>query len=205
MSDKQISMDDFMADSQGRLVPKNLVSEIDKTRDALVRELVNTARDLQKRMRGFKTRAMGDVQAFVDLSAEKYGVNLGGKKGNVNLVSFDGKFKVQVAVSEHLSFDERLQAAKKLIDECITDWTEDSRAEIKALINDAFQVDKMGRINTARILGLRRLEIHDERWETAMQAIGDSLQVVGSKSYFRAYERPEDGKWRQIALDMAAL
>ena len=69
----------------------------------------------------------------------------------------------------------------------------------------AFQVDKEGRINTARILGLRRLEIKDERWQRAMRAIGESLRVRGSSSYVRLYERGEQGKMRAVTLDFAAL
>ena len=133
-------------------------------------------------------------------------MHLGGQKGNVSLVSFNGRLKVQVAISEHLAFDERLKAAKVLIDQCLTGWTADSRDEIKTIVLDAFQVDQEGRLNTARILGLRRLPIDDARWLRAMAAIADSMQVVGSKSYFRAYERSgPDGRWTAIALDLAAL
>ena len=190
----------YMQDSLGRLVPIEMVSDIDKARDGLVRELIDKARTLRVKMKLFKSESMGDVASFVDLSAEQYGVKLGGHKGNVSLVSYDGKLKVQVAISEHLTFDERLQAAKKLIDECITEWASGSRDEIKVLINDAFQVDSEGRINTNRVLGLRRLNIQDEKWLRAMQAITDSLQVTGSKAYFRAYERQGiDGRWEPIS------
>lgn len=43
--------------------------------------------------------------------------------------------------------------------------------------------DKEGQINTGRVLSLRRLDIKDERWLRAMNAIGEAVQVVGSKSY----------------------
>lgn len=201
-----LKREDFMEDSRGRMVPITMVDEIDQQRDSLVRELVKGAKDLQTAMGQFKDRAMGDVQAFVDLSAERYEVHLGGQKGNVSLVSFNGRYRVQVAISEHLAFDERLKAAKVLIDQCLTGWTADSRDEIKTIVLDAFQVDQEGRLNTARILGLRRLPIDDDRWLRAMAAIADSMQVVGSKSYFRAYERSgPDGRWTAIALDLAAL
>jgi hypothetical protein len=201
-----LKREDFMEDSRGRMVPISMVDEIDQQRDSLVRELVDGARALQASMRQFKNRAMGDVQAFVDLSAERYEVRLGGQKGNVSLVSFNGRYKVQVAISEHLAFDERLKAAKVLIDQCLTGWTADSRDEIKTIVLDAFQVDQEGRLNTARILGLRRLPIEDARWMRAMAAIADSMQVVGSKSYFRVYERSgPDSRWNAIALDLASL
>lgn len=195
----------YMQDSQGRLVPVDMVTEIDRCRDDLVLEIVAKATELSKVLADFKAGVMADIEAFVQLSAEKYGVKFGGKKGNVQLHSFDGEFRVVRAVSEYINFDERLQVAKELIDECIQDWSHGSRDEIKALINDAFYVDKQGKINTNRILGLRRLNISDPKWRQAMEAISESIQVSGSKSYVRIYKRQGDGSYKQINLDMAAL
>ena len=195
----------YMQDAQNRLVPVNMVKDVDKTRDQLVREIAGKALALREAMKGFFDDAMGDIAAFVQLSAEQYQAKVGGNKGNVTLTSFDGAFKVQRHMAEHLTFDERLQAAKELIDECITEWTEGSRDELKALILDAFQVDKEGRINTGRVLSLRRLRIDDNRWLQAMQAVSDSLQVAGSKAYIRIYARRPDGKYEAIPLDLAAL
>ena len=140
------------------------------------------------------------------MSAAEYGVKIGGSKGNVTLLSFDGRYKIQRAIAESLSFDERLQAAKELIDQCITDWSQGSSPEIRALVNDAFQVDQAGKINTGRVLGLRRLDIKDERWLKAMTAISEAVQVVGSKAYVRVYERVGDtGQYQPIPLDVAGV
>jgi len=198
--------DGYMQDAQGRLVPEGSVKDVDKARDSLVREIAGKAMALREAMKGFRDDVMGDVAAFVQLSAEQYGAKVGGNKGNLTLTSYDGRFKVQRSIAETLVFDERLQAAKELIDECITEWTEGSRDELKALINDAFQVDKEGRINTGRVLSLRRLKINDDRWQRAMQAVSDSLQVAGSKAYLRIYVRRDgDGKYEPVSLDLAAL
>ena len=187
-------------------VPKGSIRDVDLARDQLVREIAGKAMALREAMKGFRDDVMGDVAAFVSLSAEQYGAKVGGNKGNLTLTSYDGRFKVQRQVSETLVFDERLQAAKELIDECITEWTEGSRDEIRALINDAFQVDSTGRINTGRVLSLRRLKINDDRWQRAMQAMSDSLQVAGSKAYLRIYVRRDgDGKYEAVSLDLAAL
>ncbi len=197
--------DGYMQDSLGRLVPLDMVKDVDKMRDDLVRDIMAKAKELRNAMEQFKARAMGDVQAFVELSAEKFGANLGGKKGNVTLTSYDGSQKVQVALNETLHFDERITAAKALIDECLMEWASDSRPEIKTLIQDAFQVDREGRINTRRILELRKLDIDDERWNRAMRAISESLRVASSKYYLRLYERAGDGKHIQISLDIASV
>ena len=154
----------------------------------------------------FKTTSISDIDAFVQLSAEQYNVKVGGAKGNLTLYAFDGQFKIIVAQAERMQFDERLQAAKELIDECITDWSQGSRDEIKVLVQAAFQTDKEGKINTGRVLALRRLAIDDERWQTAMTAIGESLQVVGTKEYVRFYERVgSTDQYLPINLDIAAV
>jgi len=196
----------YWRDGEGRLIPENMVKPIDRARDDLVRELVGKAKAASAVLADFKAKAFGDIGAFVEMSGEQYGVKLGGVKGNVTLLSFDGRFKIVRQIQEHLVFDERLQAAKQLIDECIQTWTEGSSDEIKALINDAFQVNKEGKINTARVLGLKRLNINDEKWLRAMQAIADSVQVAGSKPYIRIYERVgETDQYQPISLDVAAV
>lgn len=196
----------YKQDSQGRLVPVESIKEIDLMRDDLVMEIVDQAKKVHESLAAFKNKAFGDVRAFVDLSAEKYGAKIGGRKGNISLLSFDGKYKVLIANQDHIVFDERIQAAKALIDECIKDWTTGASAEIKALIDRAFEVDKEGKLNTGRILTLRRVNIVDKRWHQAMQAISDSIQVVGSKSYVRVYRRKSGSDvYEQVALDIAGV
>lgn len=195
----------YMRDSVGRLVPVEMVTEIDRARDELVRELVAKATGVSKILGDFKVSAMADIGAFVDLSAEKYGAKLGGIKGNVQLSTYDGEYRIRRDMAEDLVFDERLQAAKSLIDECINEWTEGSRPEIKVLIDSAFQVDQAGKISTTRVLGLRRLAINDPKWKRAMAAISDSLQVAGTRAYLRIYRRQKNGEYKQINLDLSAL
>jgi len=206
MTTKNTIPEGYRADAKGCLVPESMIKPIDRTRDELVGELSRQARIVSDSLREFKARVFADINAFVDLSAEQYGVKMGGKKGNLTLFSFDGAFKVQVAIAEHMVFDERLQAAKHLIDECIIDWSQGSRDEIKVLVQSAFQTDKEGKINTGRVLALRRLDIRDEKWQKAMLAIGESLQVVGSKEYVRFYERiGNTDQYQPISLDVAAV
>lgn len=196
----------YVRDAKGRMVPATLVKPIDQLRDQTVLSLIDDAKRVAQVLAEFKAKAFNDIGAFVETSLEQYGVKSGGSKGNVTLVTFDGRYKIVRQIQEHLQFDERLQAAKQLIDECIQDWTQGSRDEIKALINEAFQVDKEGKINTGRVLGLRRLNIQHDKWRTAMQAIVDSVQVTGTKPYVRFYERVGDSdQYVAIRLDIASI
>lgn len=200
-----IDMKDYKQDAKGNLVPIANIREIDLLRDELVQEIVGKAETTAADLKAFKARSLDDIAAFVQLSADRYDVQLGGKKGNVTLHSFDGLFRVQLAMQDSLVFDEGLAAAKALVDECINEWTQGSRSELKTLINAAFQVDKEGNLSTARVLGLRRLSIDDAKWRRAMDALSDSLQVHTSKAFVRVYRRDKDGEYQLINLDVAKV
>jgi len=192
--------------ADGSLVPQTMVKPIDQLRDQTIARIVEGAKKLNAEIAAFKGQMFSDIEEFIATSFDQYQVRVGGAKGNVTLMSFDGRFKVIRHVQDRLVFDERLQAAQSLIEECLGQWTKESRDEIKVIIKDAFQVDKEGKISTGRVLGLRRLPIKDPTWERAMQAISDSVQVMGSKPYVRVYERVADSdEYRHISLDLASV
>ena len=196
----------YWENSQGSLVPESNVKEIDKLRDQTVRRIWELAEALNQEMHKFKTQASADVATVAQSSAGQYGAKIADTKENVQLLTFDGRLKIQRNIAERITFDERLQAAKQLIDECLKEWTEDGRDEIKAIINNAFNVDKKGEISTTKILGLKRIEINHPKWIDAMQAISDSINIAGSKSYLRFYKRnDETGEYIPMSLDLATI
>jgi hypothetical protein len=195
----------YMRNAMHHLVPVELVAEVDKLRDETVRDIVTKAEAASLQLSELKAALFGDIDAFVGLSAEKYGVTWGGDKGNVSLVSYDGTLKVVLERSEYMAFDERLQVARTLVEECVAEWTEGARSEVRALIQGAFQTDRAGRVNTRRILSLRKLDIEHPKWQRAMKAIGESLQVLGSKAYIRVYKRKAADEWDQILLDFSSV
>ncbi len=205
MSEQNEIPEGYLKNSLGHLVPLPLVSEIDKLRNELVMEIIAKVADLRELLAGFKADTFGEIQAFAELSAEKYDVKLGGIKGNITLCSFDGRYQIKVSQAEIKIFDERLQAAKKLVDDCIRRWAEGSRVEIIALVEHAFQTDQEGKISLGRIYTLLQYDIQDAQWQLAMQALRDSMQVVGTKAYLRIYERNAEGKFDQLALDIAGV
>lgn len=196
----------YWEDAKGNLIPETNVRDIDKLRDQTVRELFAKAVELNTLMTEFKRQGFEDIAGFIQISADQYDVNIGGNKGNVSLVSFDGRLKIQRNIAETITFTEQLHAAKKLIDECLEEWTQGTRDEIKVIINNAFQVDKKGELSTARVLGLKRIEIDHPKWKHAMQAIADSISIVGSKAYLRFYQRnDETGEYIPLSLDLASI
>lgn len=196
----------YMRDGRGALVPLVLVKPIDIARNDLVLEMIEKARALNTTMRAFKAAAFGDIAAFVDLSAQQYGVQIGGEKGNITLLSFDGRYKVTRNVQPVSRVDEQIQAAKALIDQCIMRWSQGSDVSLVSLVNQAFEVDKEGNFSVGRLMMLRKAAINEPDWILAMEAIANSIDVYSSASYVRFYERVGDtDNWTAISLDIAKL
>nr|WP_318717174.1 DUF3164 family protein [uncultured Treponema sp.] len=196
----------FLEDAQGRLVPIAAIKPIDLKRHEAVSAIMAETFKERDRLIDFKKRIWLEVQDFLTVSAKESGAKkFGGAKGNVTLTSFDGKFKVMVAVNDTIQFNEKLQVAKQLIDKCIASWSEGANENLRAIVDDAFNVGKSGLVSTSRVLGLRRLNIKDSTWKKAMDAITESMQVASSKTYMRFYERQSDGSYKQIPLDVANL
>lgn len=196
--------ENYMEDASGRLTPVRLIKEIDLQRDTLVKELFLKAEALSYNIQQFKTESFNDIAAHVSLAAEKYGLKIGGNKGNVTLLSYDGKYKIVRSVAEKLDFNESLAAAKELIDRCIIKWSDGINEHLKTLVDKAFKTDREGKISTVKVLDLMTVKINDADWCTAMQALSDSMSVSSTKSYIRFYARQPDGSYKAVPLDIAA-
>ena len=201
---QKINGKDYMADAKGSLVPVEMIKPEVKLEDQTVRKIIGYAQELSDQVARFKGHTFEDLSVFESLLAEEYGRTKGGAKGNKTFMSHDGLFKVVIQVSDHIDFGPQLQIAKELIDECLNEWSADSRPEIRAIVTRAFNTDKAGQINRSEIFMLLRLEIEDARWQQAMKAIRDAMRVVGSKTYVRCYRRETfDGGWQAITIDLA--
>lgn len=192
--------------AQGHLVPISTIKPIDLLRDQTVITIAEKAKVLFAALSAFKDATFSDLEAFVSTSAAQYGIKVSGEKGNLTLYSYDGRYKIVRSVADLIRFDEQLIAAKQLVDDCLSEWTDESRDELRALVTQAFQVNATGSVRTSEVLRLLRYDIKDPRWVTAMAALRNSIQVMGTKPYVRIYERVKGTEeYTAIVLDLAKL
>jgi hypothetical protein len=194
----------YRADAKGGLLPEALVKPQHLLQDEVVRKIVGYALALSEQIARFKAHTFEDISGFEALLAQEYGAKVGGRKGNVTLSTVDALFQVRVQVADRITFGPELATAKSLLDECLNEWSENTRDELKALISKAFATDREGQVSRTHIFLLLQIESEDARWNRAMDAIRDAMRVVGSAVYCRCYRRPSfDAPWEPIVLDMA--
>jgi Protein of unknown function (DUF3164) len=153
----------YWRDARGGLMPESGVKAQDKLQDETVRKIMGYAIGLSEQVARFKGHTFEDLNGLKALFDQEYGGKLGGKKGNTTFMSFDGLLKVQVHIADKIDFGPELQSAKKLIDECLIEFSSGSHDAIIALINRVFAVESEGRINRADLFSLEQRYESDPR------------------------------------------
>ena len=202
---KELNGKVYYEDARGALVPEEFVKPIDQLRDDVVTRVIGVAQDLKETMQDVKIGVIEDIETFMQIAAEQHGVTLGGKKGNIVLTSYDGRYKVSIVVNDRQSFTEGIHLAKEIIDGCIERWSDGANANLKVLIDQAFALNQSGRMDTRRVLALRKLNIIDEEWNKAMDIIADAVQVDTTKTYFQIHKRDKDGKYNHQNLNFSDI
>jgi hypothetical protein len=193
---------------KGEAVHPDMVKVTDKIKDELIDEQIKKALNVRDTIASFRKDVENRVEAYFLLLLQEYGVDekRRSKKGNLTLENFSATAKIEIRISETLSFDEKLQIAKMKVDEYLEDKTKDADPEIRILITKAFEVDKEGKIDAKKIFALKSYNIQDHRWKEAMSIIEEAKKIVSTKPYIRFYERENiDKPYRLIALNIADI
>lgn len=199
-------MEKTLINAHGQPVPLSMIPVLMQLKDETVRSIVMRAEETQELLATFKVEAQTLIQDYLDLASQEYGANPTGVKGNLSLLSYDGTLKVVININERIHFEgEKLNAARSLFMECFREWTHTSRPELKAMIEDALNMDKQGRVNRWQILRILRLKSEDERFCRAQKALQDSMAALDSKPYVRIYQKDARGNWQHLSLNFSSL
>lgn len=207
--DQEQAKPEFYMNSRGFKVPADQMAAQDILKNEMVIKHIARAKELSQMHEAFKRQVFSDVQDFIALLADHYDVEVKQGKGNVTLTSFDGKSQIKVAIDDVITFGPEIDLAKQLINEVATELLGDKEddALLNAIITDAFQADKEGNYNKARILSLRRYRNYStlEKWKKAMEALDDGIIAGSTKTYIRFSERNEFGASVLIPLASKSL
>ncbi len=193
-------------DPAGSHVPPKYIDPVDKKRDQLVEKEIRQAMLMQERLAKFKAAVMKDITKYLDWLSARCGEESLSPGGNYQLTNFSGTSRLQIKINKVIEFDERLQLAKQKIDDCLERWSEGANDNLKAVVFDAFKVDRKGNVDTKRILGLRKLLIKDKTWKAAMELITEAVTVTGTRSYLIfQVKKSRESEWETIRLDLAGV
>lgn len=202
-STREIDGASHVRDQRGCWVPEHLAGEAYLIEDDYVSQVASAALQLNASLARFKALSMAEGIALVELMGQNYGIKVGGDAGNVSFYTYDRLYMVKFARADRIAFGPQIQAARELLEQWVRE--EDGSPALKLLINRAFGFDQEGKIRAAEVFRLATYDIPGATWEKAIQAIRDSVQVIGKAEYMRVYRRIGNGKYELIPLDLASV
>ena len=192
----------YWKDAEGALVPVQYIPKDERDADKMVSRILDRVISFREKMKKFKLQMEKEISEYLQTAAAKYGEDW---EGNTTIYDFAKKKQIEIKVSKHFVFNEKLQIAKQKIDKCIMAWSENSNKKLLALVNKAFKVDKKGNLDGKRILELKSLDIKDKDWKDAMRLIGESMTVDSTRLYYNFRIKDENGQWKNITLYFSAI
>lgn len=190
-------------DDKGRPIPEEYIQPQDKKRDRMVESIIKRVSKLSAKLVSEKTEIVAAIEKYLKELAKDNKVRENWK-GNIIIYNFSQNLCIERRINETISFDERLQMVKTTIDKWLNDRLKNIDELIAKVISQAFSVDKQGRINTAMLLKLRKLDIQDHEWKKAMELLDESIFVKSSKMALRFRTKNTDvpdGAWSEIGLN----
>lgn len=195
----------YMPDGVGKLTALEAIPATKKLRDEMVRKEFGFALALSDQISRFLAHVVTNLGDFDALLAQEYGVKSGGEKGNRTYTSYDGLLKVEIRVQPRIAFGPEMASAKALFDECMREWSEDTPAELRSIVTNAFDVDREGAINRTNVHILLTVESADPRFCEGQRALRDAMYVISSKEYVRFSTRKTcRDKWQAVNIDLAS-
>jgi Protein of unknown function (DUF3164) len=197
-------IDGRMENSNADLVLVKNIHEKDLMYHEMVLTIALIWKSLSGKIKRFKQYNFEEVTAALALLFEKYGVERGGRDGNMQFFTFDRRYKLNIAVQKKIDFGPELQAAEAKISQCLDELTTATESDLRTIVTAAFNLDE-GKLRVSEILRLRSYKIENPLWNEAMRIIDEAIVVISSKKMMRLYERNAQGEYINVPLDIAAL
>jgi len=194
----------ILKNDKGQDVAIENIDDISLKRHYLVEKIIAKANKVKKILNDYKEECDKEVDKYLKFLERKKKTKFDGWKGNLLLNSFDGKMRIVKNINDIISFDETLKLAKQKIDICLKNWSNDNN-NIKAIVTNAFNVDKKGRVNVGMILRLKKIKIDDKDWNEAIKIIDESIKINSTREYYKFQTKDENEQWGAIDLNFSKL
>ncbi len=189
-------------DHKGQEVPREYISRYDQNKEKAVDKIIRGAEYIESKLRDFKTMAFDLSDDLYNQMLAEAGIEVGDRKGNFTLYSFDKSIRVEVSLKDRIEFDERINLAQIKLSEFITEKTNGSDNELRELVNNAFTTTR-GRLDTKRVLSLFSYKIKHPTWLEAMELIKGSISTNNTVRYMQISRRDPSGAYNPVNLNFS--
>ena len=202
----QTSNDKTWKDEAGVGVPYSRTTAIERLKERRAAYMLKQAKRVNKQLCDLKETIEKYSDEILEAVMEENNIKVN-RKGNFTFFNFDRSIKIEVSVHSMIAFDDlTIQAAQAKFMEFVDRNVETNNQFVKELIFDAFQNTK-GKLDVKKILTLvkYRSKIDNKLFHEATGLIEKAIRRPSKKTYFKIWERQENGQYKAIELNFSAL
>lgn len=202
----QTTKQEAWQDETGRMIPKKYITPYIRLKERTAGNMLKQAKTINSELARFKElMKVSCTEVYEKAKEEMNAQKL--TKGNFTYFNFDRSIKIEVSISERIDFDDlTIQACKSKLDEFINDNLDSKQEFLKDLVMDAFSTTK-GKLDAKKVMNLMRYrsKINNKLFQEALNLLEESIRRPDSKTYFRIWERQENGEYKLIDLNFSSL
>jgi len=192
-----------LQDHKGFDIPVRVIPKLDLTKHKAAERLYKKGQALHEKLKEFKELFFETLDEIYKEDADENGV-IGKGKGNYTITTYDKGIKLSISVSDHVSFDNKIEFAQEKLNDFLALKTKNVDNDLALIVNNAFKTSK-GRLDAKRIFELFSYNIKHPLWVEAIDLIRASIQVDHSKRYPQIYERNDNGEYKPLSLNLSSI
>lgn len=193
-------------DETGQSVPIEYISAGNRLKEKCAASILKEAVIINKRLVAFKKQVETESRKVLEKMLEEYKSKADGK-GNITWYNFDRSIKIDVSISERIDFEEiAISACKDKLNEFLSQNLDSKQEFVKELVSDAFSTSK-GKLDAKKVMSLLkyRTKITDALFQDALNLLEGSIRRPDSKTYFRIWQRADNGEYKLIDLNFSSI
>lgn len=204
---QQTPKDKSWTDAKGIEVPYNRTTAQERLQERSAYKLATEALKAEamlKQLKELVLRVHADVLAGFDKAK---GTTVKASKGNKEWYNFDRSIRVEADVQDRIEFDSlTITAAREKLHTYLTSKLSSDDEFLVEMVTKAFETTN-GKLDSKRVMHLvsYKSKVKAQLFQEAIALIEQSIRRTNSKTYFRVSLREEDGSYRTIQLNIAAL
>ncbi len=197
---------EFWTDEAGTLIPYNRTTKIERLMEISSAKLLREAKKINQALASYKDMIREESLSLFEAFMQEKEVKKQ-HKGNFTWHNFDRSIKIEVSVSERITFDDlTITAAREKLDEFLEANINGKVDFVKELVNDAFKTSR-GQLDSKKVMSLMkyRSKIKDESFLSALNLIEESIRRPESKVYYKISERDDAGQYQNVELNLSNI
>jgi len=209
---KELSVEELQAlleekQKEQKLLQKRKIKAFEQEKNDFVEVTVNSFKEVHKELKHLKYSTLDKASEMYKRLFELHEKEMPKNRKSFSLQNEDKTKKIVIDRPEKMAFTEEAYVAIEGIKEFFRKKFAERSKLVYSILDTIMSKNKEGDYDPRLLAKIRKevREINDPELTKNFELLENSQVVVGIAQYVRAYEKDENGKWKDIVIQFSAL